>query len=178
MKTLPSIRLCAALALLAACGSAKDPSAADPSADVASEGASDCSDWCEVRESKETHDGWCPIDAPDTGSGSCVQACEEWLESKPAYAVRHCVEEAPLCFRSIEQCIDRQVRHTDCTEWCEYRADEHENDGFCDPFLQDFPDADCTSVCIHGLAGGLPNVESCIKDNPMCFVDLAGCSGS
>lgn len=140
--------------------------------------ATDCDSWCGVRAPKEENEGWCPIDGFGKDALDCGLACEALAETEPAEPLQHCIEEDALCFVVMEQCILGTQRLADCTTWCEFRTTEHADEGFCEPSLQGLPDGECESVCIRALQDELPSnaVQECVRNNPLCFVDLAGCA--
>jgi hypothetical protein len=137
-----------------------------------------CERWCDDRLPKEDTEGWCPLDGWSAESRSCSEACQDWSRAAPIEFVRECVEEEPLCFVSMEQCLEGKERRSNCLQWCSYRDDEHATDGFCDPVIMGSPDRDCESVCIRALIEDLEDVESCIKDAPLCFENLTTCATS
>jgi hypothetical protein len=60
-----------------------------------------------------------------------------------------------------------------CDAWCDYRSSERRDDGFC---AVEF--TTCKDMCIHARERGLAAnpVETCIRDNALCFVDLMMCA--
>jgi hypothetical protein len=138
----------------------------------------DCDTWCGVRAPNEESEGWCPVGGFGDGASDCVGACEELAQTAPLEPLQHCIEEDALCFVVMDQCILGAERLANCTSWCDFRATTHANDGFCEPFSESVPNGDCESVCIRSLQDELPSdsVQECVRNNPLCFVDLEGCA--
>lgn len=141
---------------------------------------SDCDTWCALRAPMEETGGWCPIGGFGEGEASCVQACEELGQTAALEPLQHCIEEDPLCFVTMEQCILGAERLASCTSWCDFRDAEHAKEGFCEPSLQSVPNGECENVCIRALQDELraDSVQECVRNNPLCFVDLQGCAGA
>ena len=153
-----------------------EPGKADNSYETETE--TDCSDWCDVRAPHEANDGWCPVGA--SWDGSCIESCSQATDGSRKDVLQRCVEDDPLCFVTLEQCMVSQENAIDCEGWCDARETEHANEGFCEPSLQGSPASDCRSVCLTGLADGLSRtgLESCIRDDALCFVSLGDCAAS
>lgn len=166
-----TLTIASAAAALAACGGGGTYSGGNEA---------ECEEWCDVRAPKEENEGFCPVRGQEGGSGDCVRACEELAQPEPPEPLQECIEDDALCFILIEDCIEGRERRARCMSWCDARASEHEDDGFCEPTLQNSPDRGCESVCVHALSEGLPaqGVEDCLRDDPLCFADLGGCAGS
>lgn len=137
----------------------------------------ECAAWCEVRAPLERDQGFCPVDGWDPETRGCVASCEELGQTELDEFVQGCIEENALCFISMAQCLEGRRWVRDCQDWCGYRESAHQDDGFCDPSLPSLPETDCHSVCNRALTDDLPTdkVEGCIRDNPLCFIDLEQC---
>ena len=140
----------------------------------------DCDTWCDVRESREETESWCPIDGFGEDARDCLQVCETLGQEAPLESLQHCIEEDALCFIAVNQCIVGAERQTNCATWCDYRTAEHANEGFCDPILQGVPDRECVSICISALQQDLAfdSVQECVRNNPLCFTDLEDCTAT
>jgi hypothetical protein len=161
-----------ARAALCACGqSAGYAPVGDNGRPDAGVNTTDCETWCELRAPGEENDAWCPID--------CLQTCRQ-LSANPPEAVETCITGDPLCFISAEQCVESVVQRAKCASWCDERATQHQNDGFCEPFLQGNPDEDCETACFRALREALPEegVARCVQSDPLCFLDLRECAYS
>ena len=136
----------------------------------------DCVDLCNDRAPHEQTDGWCPLDWGD--DSNCVEACETAAQNVDVDALEQCVSANPLCFVTLEQCVESLVTTSaGCERWCDERAINHADDGFCEPFVVDSDATGCLESCAT-LIDQVPegNLEECIQDNPLCFVDLGTCS--
>lgn len=141
--------------------------------DAQSPRSTSCEQWCDVRASRTWEDGFClprwNWNAPDE---SCEVTCSVVVpQDRSEAALQACIEDAALCFLSLEDCITYESRLAVCTEWCDFRTTEHANEGFCE-------DTSCPNTCVFRLAEGLSaqSVEDCVRDNPLCHVDLRSCA--
>lgn len=180
MRTIELTALTLASILLLACQYGHDEEAYSGDAtgkyDAPGVAATDCEQWCDVRAPREAEDGFCRVGEPEQ---SCEEACNAMTLPAPSDSVlQECIEDDALCFIVLEDCVAARSRLAACTSWCDFRSVEHADEGFCEPFVLDSPDQGCVSTCIGTLAEGLPaaGVEGCVRDNPLCFVDLETCS--
>ena len=174
----------AALALVA-CSQFNEQSSNGVDAAVEDSGATlhdakssaDCDTWCGVRAPKEEAEGWCAIDGFGD-DGDCVPTCEALAQAAPLGPLQRCIEEDALCFIAMDQCMLGAEQSANCATWCDYRATEHANEGFCIPVMQGLFEKVCESACSLALYEELPSdsVQECVRNNPLCFLDLERCA--
>ena len=130
--------------------------------------ASGCEARCESRDAHSA-DGWC------LSTDECVTACEAsedtWSDAESA-AFDTCVSDAPLCFRTIDDCIATETITAECTTRCAGR-DGHAVDGWC------LPTDECVTECAANLEGWTAEeadaFQTCVAEAPLCFRTLEQC---
>ncbi len=127
----------------------------------------DCTAHCETRDEQAVN-GWC------FSTAECVNFCEgastDWTaDDSQAFAT--CVEVDPLCFRTVDDCIETPPESSDeCSNLCQART-VHEVDGWC------YPQAECEADCQSGLGSG-DNADAfatCVTDSPLCYQTVQQC---
>lgn len=69
----------------------------------------DCAVLCSNRQPSEATRGWCSIDLEDA---SCADRCVDAHETSPAVgsAFDTCARRNPLCFETLESCMDGELQ--------------------------------------------------------------------
>lgn len=172
------------LCLLFSCADSFDPSTAeatnsiDGKEDALATSDRDCVDWCNARSEGSVEVGSCAIG--DGSEEDCVAQCEYADPAAPAAGIQLCIEQAPLCYQTLQQCVAFRTQVVSCESWCEYRISEHADEGFCSPSLD--PDGTCVDACLYEWNARIPEttdaLEACIKDAPLCYRTLEDCTNA
>ncbi len=125
-----------------------------------------CEESCSKRDDPS---GWCSDE-------ECVQYCKDnqatW-DTPTEKAFQACATEDPLCFITIDQCVDsRKAADTVCEESCSKRDDPS---GWCS-------DEECVQYCKDNQATwDVPTeqaFQACATEDPLCFITIDQCVDS